>query len=229
MPAVELHPSRQELESFGLGRLADDSHAAVERHLDACSACQRVVDSVPGDALVSLLRSTASVSDTIKALEGSETMSDPPAALAPAAGSRTGAWEAGETNAGPPAVLVGHSKYEPTRRLGSGGMGTVWLARHRVMGRQVAVKVIRPEFVAKPGAAERFHREAQAAARLSHPNIVAAFDAEPAGDTHLLAMEYVDGINLADLVKDAAPCRSPRRATRFARPRLDCSTPSIAA
>src|SRR5260370_13193896 len=84
-------------------------------------------------------------------------------------------------------------------------MGTVWLAQHRVVGRSVAGKVIRPEFVAKPGAAERFHREAQAAARLHHPNIVAAFDAEQAGGIHLLAMEYVDGVNLADLLRERGP------------------------
>ncbi len=206
MPAVDLHPSRQELEEFALGRLDDDAHAAVEEHVDSCSACQLIVDQVPGDSLVTLLRSTASVSDTIKALDGSETLSDQPAAAAPVAGSRTGAWE--PTEGGPadvPAVLAAHPRYEPTRLLGSGGMGTVWLAQHRVMGRQVAVKVIRPEFVAKPGAAERFHREAQAAARLHHPNIVAAFDAEQAGGIHLLAMEYVDGVNLADLLRERGP------------------------
>src|SRR5260370_20920977 len=97
-------------------------------------------------------------------------------------------------------------------------MGTVWLAQHRVRGRQVAVKVIRPEFVAKPGAAERFRRETQAVARLHHPNIVTAFDAEQAGDTHLLAMEYVEGATPADLLRPRAPLPGPaaRDAIRHA-------------
>jgi uncharacterized protein (TIGR03067 family) len=195
MVAVDSHPSRADLEAFALGRLHDDTDAAVEEHVNRCSSCQLVLDQVPGDTLVALLRSAASVSDTIKALQGAPTMADTPAegpAVAPSAVDL-------------PAALIGHPRYEPTRLLGTGGMGTVWLAQHRVMGRQVAVKVIRPEFVAKPGAAERFHRETQAAARLHHPNIVTAFDAENAGESHLLAMEYVEGVNLADLLRQRGP------------------------
>src|SRR5207253_5946375 len=109
--------------------------------------------------------------------------------------------------------------YEAVRLLGVGGMGTVWLAQHAVMNRLVAVKVIRPDLLARPGATGRFLREVRAAAKLHHPNIVTAFDAEPAGDSCLLVMEYVDGETLADRLKagplpGAEACRAVRAAAR---------------
>lgn len=104
------------------------------------------------------------------------------------------------------------------RLLGAGGMGSVWLAEHAVMGRQVALKVIRPEFLSRPGAAERFHREVRLAAKLHHPNIVTAHDAEQAGDVHFLVMEHVAGRTLAERVRQEGPlplaeaCRAVRDA-----------------
>jgi len=71
---------------------------------------------------------------------------------------------------------------------------------HRLMQRPVALKVIHPHLLEHPMAVERFRREVQAAARLVHPNIVTAFDAEQAGSLHFLVMEYVEGISLAQLV-----------------------------
>ena len=97
-------------------------------------------------------------------------------------------------------------------------MGAVWLAEHSVMGRQVALKVIRPEHLARPGAAERFRREVQAAACLHHPNIVTAHDADQAGATHFLVMEYVEGVSLAEHLERTGPlpvveaCRLARDA-----------------
>jgi serine/threonine protein kinase len=84
-------------------------------------------------------------------------------------------------------------------------MGDVFLAQHRVMERMVALKVINRELVRKAEAVDRFHREVKTAARLSHANIVTAYDAEQAGDLHFLVMEYVDGVDLARLVKDRGP------------------------
>jgi serine/threonine protein kinase len=86
-------------------------------------------------------------------------------------------------------------------RLGEGGMGTVFKARHRTMDRIVAVKVIRKERLNHPEAVGRFRREIKVAAQLNHPNIVKAFDADEVGGTHLLVMEYVEGTDLAKLLK----------------------------
>jgi eukaryotic-like serine/threonine-protein kinase len=89
--------------------------------------------------------------------------------------------------------------------LGEGGMGKVYKARHQLMGRVVALKVIRRERLTNKDAVRRFQREIQAAAQLSHPNVVLAYDADQIGDIHFFAMEYVDGIDLGRLVKDKGP------------------------
>src|SRR5205814_4997818 len=99
------------------------------------------------------------------------------------------------------------------------GMGSVWPAEHAVMRRPVALKVIRPEFLSRPGAAERFTREVRAAAKLHHPHIVTAFDAEEVGGMHFLVMEYVEGQTLADRLAAgplpaAEACRAVRDAAR---------------
>jgi serine/threonine protein kinase len=89
--------------------------------------------------------------------------------------------------------------------LGQGGMGQVFKAWHRPMNRIVALKIIRKELLANPDAVQRFYREIQAAAQLVHPNIVLAYDAGQAGDTHYFAMEYVEGTDLSRVVKETGP------------------------
>jgi CheY-like chemotaxis protein len=97
---------------------------------------------------------------------------------------------------GLPAALLNHPRYHVLGLIGAGGMGAVYKAEHRLMGRLVAIKVVHPSLLRQPVAGERFRREILAAARLSHPNIVAAYDAEVVGDTCFLVMEYVEGIGL---------------------------------
>ena len=89
--------------------------------------------------------------------------------------------------------------------LGKGGMGYVYKAEHRKMRRVVALKVIARAALKSPDAVRRFEREVQAAARLEHPNIVTAFDAGEASGTHYLVMQYVDGHNLSEVVKEFGP------------------------
>ena len=89
--------------------------------------------------------------------------------------------------------------------LGEGGMGMVFKARHRRMERLVALKVIKPKVVKDPVVLMRFQREVIAAAKLTHPNIVAAHDADEAKGTHFLVMEYVEGADLSSHVKQHGP------------------------
>lgn len=89
--------------------------------------------------------------------------------------------------------------------LGEGGMGQVFKARQVRLNRIVALKVIDQDQLPDSRAIQRFQREARAAAQLSHPHIVAAFDADQIGIRHFLAMEYVEGIDLARLVKQSGP------------------------
>ena len=90
-------------------------------------------------------------------------------------------------------------------RLGEGGTGQVFKARHQRMHRVVAVKLIRPELLADPEVVQRFYREVQVLSQLSHPNVVHAYDAGPIGATHFLVMEYVEGTDLSQLVKKKGP------------------------
>jgi WD40 repeat protein len=105
----------------------------------------------------------------------------------------------------PPLPLADHPRYEIQALLGKGGMGTIYKARHKLMDRDVALKVIHPGLVEKPGAVERFRREVRAAARLTHPHIVTAYDADQAGEYHFLIMEFVPGQSLAQALAERGP------------------------
>ncbi|MCS7158839.1 MAG: serine/threonine-protein kinase, partial [Gemmatales bacterium] len=97
------------------------------------------------------------------------------------------------------------SKYKILSRLGSGGMGMVFLAEHKFMKRLVALKVLPRSRSGESSALERFYREAKAIAALDHPNVVRAYDLDQEGDLHFLVMEYVDGVSLQELVKAHGP------------------------
>jgi serine/threonine-protein kinase len=92
-------------------------------------------------------------------------------------------------------------------QLGEGGMGLVYKAKHKMMKRIAVLKLIRSELKGNEKVSMRFGREIQAAARLQHPNIVAAYEAGEADDgTEYFAMEYVDGIDLGQHVLKNGPC-----------------------
>jgi serine/threonine-protein kinase len=100
-------------------------------------------------------------------------------------------------------LLVG--SYVLLDKLGEGGMGAVFKARNWKLGRVVAMKLIRKDRLDSDLAVKRFRREIQAAAQLDHPNIVHAYDADEAGGVHFLVMEYVEGTDLARLLKERGP------------------------
>jgi WD40 repeat protein/tRNA A-37 threonylcarbamoyl transferase component Bud32 len=95
--------------------------------------------------------------------------------------------------------------FEILEELGRGGMGIVYKARQTTRDRTVALKVIRQERLAHPETVGRFRREAQAAARLSHPNIVSVYQYDQEGDIHYLAMEFVPGLTLQCIVEESGP------------------------
>ena len=113
-------------------------------------------------------------------------------------------FQAGEVYRGNAKSLV-LGNYVLLDKIGAGGMGQVYRATHRMMDRIVAVKVLPPAVTSNRASAARFQREVWAAARLNHPNIVTAFDADCANGVHFLVMECVDGSDLADLVKKNGP------------------------
>lgn len=96
-------------------------------------------------------------------------------------------------------------RYRAMKRLGAGGMAEVWCAEDEVLGRRVAVKLLGGRYVTDPEFHERFRREAQAAAGLTHPNIVGIFDRSEWEGTPYIAMELVDGQTLKELVTERGP------------------------
>jgi eukaryotic-like serine/threonine-protein kinase len=92
-------------------------------------------------------------------------------------------------------------KYKVLEKLGSGGMGQVFLCEHKLMRRRVAVKVLPTAKAADPSSLDRFYREARAVAALDHQNIVRAYDIDQDENLHFLVMEYVDGSSLQDMIR----------------------------
>src|SRR5262245_51327734 len=175
MDVSAAHPSADTLAAYSLGKLDDRTARTVAAHLETCAACRRAADAAR-DSFVDRLRDAHS---TAGGASGSSVPSAP---------------------AGAPPQTLDHPDYEVVRELGRGGMGVVYLARNRLMGRLEVLKVVNRALLDRPGVEERFLREIQAAARLSHPNIVAAYSALRVGGSLAFAMEYVEGEDLAKAV-----------------------------
>jgi serine/threonine protein kinase len=179
------HPTLAQLQAFDTGHLPAAEQGPVEGHLEACPECCATLDALPEAPLVAMMR----------AISGPH----------PLLGTACAGGPDMAATADFPTVLMGHPRYRVLEVLGAGGMGVVYKAAHRLMDRVVALKVIHRHLTDRPGPSERFRREVRAVARLSHPNIVTAYDADQAGDTHFLVMEYVAGTSLAKEVERRGP------------------------
>src|SRR5262245_5599499 len=164
------HPPAEELAAFGLGQLDDTAAEAIAAHLRDCPACCSTLEAVPADAFVAKVQ-TAARQDTERDA----------AACSPAGPDTPGAPT-------PDPELARHPRYHLIEVPRAGGMGVVYKAEHRLMERPVALKVTHTELTQDPAAVECFRREVKAAARLHHPNIVTAYDADQAGQSHFLVM-----------------------------------------
>src|SRR5438045_9734033 len=104
------------------------------------------------------------------------------------------------------------NRYRPERHLARGGMAEVYLARDALLDRPVALKILFPELSTDRNFVERFRREAQAAANLSHPNIVSIYDWGEEDGTYFIVMEYVDGKPLSQLIHSKGPLPAAQAA-----------------
>jgi eukaryotic-like serine/threonine-protein kinase len=104
-----------------------------------------------------------------------------------------------------PEQRVYTNRYEIVRHLARGGMAEVYLAHDQLLDRRVALKVLFPEFARDPAFVQRFRREAQSAANLNHPNIVAVFDWGEEDGTYFIVMEYVEGRSLREAIQADGP------------------------
>jgi WD40 repeat protein/serine/threonine protein kinase len=193
------HPAEDELLAFGLGKLDPAEAEKIAEHLDSCRDCSETIVGLEDDTFVSLVRNSLAPSPTEQSdSQPAKVPLSPEATVDVASGLTDGSSELADL----PRELCEHARYEILELIGRGGMGDVYTAQHKVMNRVVALKVIKPELVQNETAVGRFQREVQAAARLHHGNIVTAYDAEQAGDLHYLVMEFVDGVNLDEVIHD---------------------------
>jgi serine/threonine protein kinase len=190
------HPTDRTLSSYGLGKLDDRSADVVNKLPEQCADCRKRVAEMSPDSFLGRIREAQK--------PGGHSMSEP---SQPGA---TKSYKATNVPAPPPANrlppgLADHPDYEIKRELGRGGMGVVYLAHNKWMGRDEVLKVMGRHIMERPGVLERFQREIRAVAKLRHPNIVTAYHATRIEESLVFAMEYVAGADLAKLVKAKGP------------------------
>lgn len=157
----------------------------VAQRADALGRLARVFDSMAGEVRSREMRLRARVRDLrqeIDAARGERAVTD--------------AFDGGQLDAGE--ILA--ERYEIIELLGHGGMGAVYRARDLELEEEVAIKLLRPEFLSDPVSLERFKTEIRLARRISHPNVVRTHDFGETGDVQFLTMELVEGLTLRELI-----------------------------
>ena len=212
-------PDQRTLKRFARASLDEEAADRLLKHLDTCANCSAHVETElhDRDAVIRELRACRElpqfdepVSQLIEQLESLpfSREDDERTRVDPEARGQASRKGSPESDADDKTEFLEHTRlgnYELRERLGQGGMGTVYRAVHSKLKRVFAVKTLAPKLVHDPEVLARFRREVEASGRLQHPNIVAASDADEADGVHFLVMEYVDGSNLAELVRRDGP------------------------
>jgi serine/threonine protein kinase len=191
------HPTVETLREYGLGRLPDDAVAVITRHLESCASCRQVVAEMASDSFL------ARLSD-LHIRPEPHLSAGPALGDSPASERGPSALERPSASALPP-ELVDHPAYEFLGELGRRGLGSVYLAFNKLLGRKEVLKVVSRELMDRRGVLDRFLREIRSAAQLHHSNIVSAYSAFRAGESIVFAMEYVEGQDLTSYVKARGP------------------------
>lgn len=189
-------PPREKLKDYLAGWSEPEITDAIEAHLAECLSCEQTVVALEADpdTLIEHIRSAPDISspsdpDINSVLSDARHLIDE----SPSTG--------GQANAQPQLVVTEIGAYELVRPLGRGGMGAVYLARHRQLGKQVAIKLLPVRAFRGDHFAARFQREIRAAGELVHVAIVNATDAGQHEGTHYLVMEYIDGLDLSRIAR----------------------------
>ena len=205
-PRTPTHPAPDVLAAFGLGKLNDSAALTIAKHLETCASCRQAVEKAGPDSFIGRVRAVNPPGSRTQLPAGLNNASPPKPPNLPSTPLPT-------PKASPPLELppelANHPKFLILSELGRGGMGVVYKAQHRFMEILVALKVINKSLLDNSGALERFDREVRAAAKLDHPHIVRALDADRAGDLRILVMEFVEGANLQDVLDKKGPLPIP--------------------
>ena len=183
--------SRDELKSFILGRLPDSTLDEISNHLDECDTCE--------DTVVGLEKTTDTlISHIHKKLESDNAASASEPYLNHAISEllNPSRQRPSSSPTRPTPNLEAIGPYNILKPLAAGGMGTVYLAEHAKLGKQVALKVLHHRRLNDPEFVRRFEREMKIVGGLSHPALVNATDAGEFDDVPYLAMDFVDGLDL---------------------------------
>ena len=194
-------PNREELVEYIAGKLPDAASDSLAEHLDSCPQCQAELVALPDpdDTLVSQLRKPVVAEPYLDEPECGKAVAKVKALL--------GTPEALAASPDASATFLPQQlgEYQLIERLGRGGMGTVYKARQSRLDRVVALKILSRGRTDDPHAVVRFEREMKAIGRLDHPNIVQAYDAREIDGTLVLIMEFIDGLDLAEIVRRVGP------------------------
>lgn len=188
--SIMLCPNAEELKAYSLGRLGEPQSDQLATHLSGCKSCQTELETVVDDSLIVDLR----LGDRQPRWEAEEACE---------VGLLRSLGVLGKQPESEIPTQIG--EYKIVRLLGRGGMGAVYLARHTRLDREVALKVLADHRLANQHARQRFEAEMHAIGRLSHPGIVTAYDARDIESTAVIVTEFIDGMDLEELVRRVGP------------------------
>ncbi len=200
-------PNRGELTAYLSGEISASRQYEISEHLDSCAACLETLDRCNAE-------DTSRSADTVVSIElvganATPVLHEPECQRMIAAAQEI---HVAPNQAGEPLALgrraaeqrtlpASLGQYELLERIGEGGMGAVYKGRHTRLERIASLKIIAERRIADPQSLERFFREWIALAKLRHDNVVQAIDAGDDAGFHFLVMDYVEGIDLARLVR----------------------------
>ena len=214
------HPTDEILQSYGFGKLGDALSESVDKHLEGCHSCKRRVAELSSDDFLGRLRAAEVKMPSLTFGWSPSTASF----------NEQTPWPNTEPAAGAlPPELVDHPDYEIIRELGRGGMGVLYLAQNRLMGRQEVLKVVGRHLIERPGVPTDSFARSGRPRGCTMPTSSPPIRRFRPGESLVFAMEYVEGLDLAKLVKAKGPLPVAHACYFVHQAALGSSTPTSTA
>ena len=200
--------NRDELAAYAAGQLSEQAAEDFDRHVGDCESCRSTLDTLNHtyDSLLVRLQNQSVPQSYCLEPPCRDAVAGVKAMATPSGRARTPASSAPKAELRLPCKL---GEYELLEKIGEGGMGAVYRARHAKLNRIVALKTLSPARLGDAQAVARFEREMRAIGQLRHPNIVEAHDAREIENAPLLIMEYIEGVTLGELARQLGPLAVP--------------------